>query len=71
MWSYLKEQMYSSEFLLTHDIKNKTFIDEDKAKVFKESLKKKGYKVSMRKEGMRFKVEGIKELSNNERTQRN
>jgi hypothetical protein len=63
MWTFLKEEMYSVEYLLTHDIKNKLFILEDKAKAYKESLKKRGYKVSIERKGMKFKVEGIKELS--------
>ena len=55
--------MYSSEYLLTHDIKDKLFMLEDKAKAYKQSLKKKGYKVSIKRKGMKFKVNGVKELN--------
>lgn len=55
--------MYSSEFLLTHDIKDKFFMLEDKAKAYKETLKKKGYKVSIKRNGLKFKVNAIRELS--------
>ena len=55
--------MYSLEYLLTHDIKDKLFMLEDKAKAYKQSLKKKGYKVSIKRKGLKFKVNAIRELS--------
>jgi hypothetical protein len=57
------EDMYSSEFLLTHKIQKQTFNDEEEAKAFKRHLKKEGYKVKSKKRGLQFIVEGIKELS--------
>ena len=60
------EEVYSSEYLLTHDIQKKNFTDKTRAKTFKDSLKKRGYKVSIKKNGSKITVEGIKELSINE-----
>ena len=57
--------MYSSEFLLTHDIKRGIFADTERkeAQEFKKDLKSKGYKVSLKSSGDIIIVEGIKELS--------
>lgn len=57
--------MYSSEFLLTHDIKRGIFADTERkqAQEFKKDLKKKGYKVTLKTEREVIIVEGIKELS--------
>jgi TPP-dependent indolepyruvate ferredoxin oxidoreductase alpha subunit len=57
------EDMYSSEFLLTHKIQRQTFQDEEEAKAFKKHLKEDGYKVKSKKMGLKIIVEGIKELT--------
>jgi hypothetical protein len=61
----MTEGMYSSEFLLTHDIRKGIFADTERkeAQEFKKDLKKKGYKVHLKTEGDIIIVEGIKELS--------
>lgn len=60
--------MYSSEFLLTHEVVEKIFKDKKEATLFKKKLQKEGYKVKIERElsmeellGIEiFKVVGIR-----------